>query len=368
MDFSVSIIIPVYNVEAYIEECLLSVAAQTMTKGVECLIIDDCGQDASMILVESFVKVYEGSIFFRVLHHDHNLGLSAARNTGIDAARGEYMFFLDSDDKIASTCIEHMLALAQKHNADLVQGYYKAELQWVNDLHNKDIPSFSNDKKFIKRLMLDYEKNPLMAHNRLVRRNFITEHNLFFREGIVHEDDHWTFFLAKHVQRMAFCKEKTYYYRSTPGSIMNQPNRQKEIYSYQIRLKDFINNIDPIERGEQMKHIFDDLQLMVASHYYESKENLSVLFRHFRSKNNSIESFLFSLWCVTRCHHWLNTKIAHSLIRLYSIKQPCNNAPLVFRWPYEVINDKVLKQESFIKRTYISTKSDEKSIYHHTNL
>lgn len=320
MDISVSIIIPVYNVEPYIEECLQSVAAQTMTEGMECILVDDCGKDCSVTLAEKFIKEYQGGISFRMVHHTKNGGLSAARNTGIDAAKGEYLFFLDSDDTIVPTCIEHMFALAQKYDADLVQGYYHADLQWVNDLPKKDIPSFSDDKKYIKRLMLDYNSNPLMAHNRLVRRSFVVENSLYFRNGIVHEDDHWTFFLARHVRRMAFCKEKTYYYRSTPGSIMNQPNRQKEIHSYKIRLKDFISNIDPVERGEQMRYIFDDFQLMVASHYYESKEDLSHLVRLFRTKNNLAESFLLSLWRVTLWHHWLNTKIAHSLIRLYSLK------------------------------------------------
>lgn len=85
MPILVSIIIPVNNVSDYVEECLQSVAAQTYT-AIECIIVDDCGTDDSMQKVESFITNYQGPITFKILHHEHNRGLSAARNTGIDAA------------------------------------------------------------------------------------------------------------------------------------------------------------------------------------------------------------------------------------------------------------------------------------------
>ena len=69
MDISVSIIIPVYNVEPYIEECLQSVAAQTMTDGIECILVDDCGTDRSMDIASTFIERYSGPISFLLLHH-----------------------------------------------------------------------------------------------------------------------------------------------------------------------------------------------------------------------------------------------------------------------------------------------------------
>ena len=95
---SISIIIPVYNVEKYIEACLHSVMAQTYTGPMECILVDDCGQDNSIGVAEKMISDYQGTIHFRILHHDHNRGQSAARNTGMDAATGEYIFFSDSDD------------------------------------------------------------------------------------------------------------------------------------------------------------------------------------------------------------------------------------------------------------------------------
>lgn len=83
-------------------------------KDVEVLIIDDKGTDRSIGIIESLLAGYNGNISFRIIRHSENLGLSAARNTGIRAATGEYIMFMDSDDSIAPNCIELLLSLMEK--------------------------------------------------------------------------------------------------------------------------------------------------------------------------------------------------------------------------------------------------------------
>ena len=80
---SISIIIPIYNVEPYIASCLHSVMAQTYTGSIECILVDDCGQDDSIGVAKKVIANYQGPIRFHILHHEHNRGLSAARNTGM---------------------------------------------------------------------------------------------------------------------------------------------------------------------------------------------------------------------------------------------------------------------------------------------
>ena len=89
---TVSIIIPVYNVAEYIEKCLYSVIQQK-TYNIECILVDDCGTDNSIEIAEKIINQYNGPISFKLLHHNHNRGLSAARNTGINIATGDYVFF-----------------------------------------------------------------------------------------------------------------------------------------------------------------------------------------------------------------------------------------------------------------------------------
>ena len=84
---SISIIIPIYNVESFVAECLQSVAIQNYQGPIECILVDDCGTDKSIEIANSFIKNYKGDISFQLIHHDKNCGLSAARNTGINAAK-----------------------------------------------------------------------------------------------------------------------------------------------------------------------------------------------------------------------------------------------------------------------------------------
>lgn len=150
----ISVIVPIYNVESYILECLQSVAAQTKTKNVECILVDDCGTDNSVKVAEQFISAYEGDISFALLHHPENEGLSAARNTGIKNARGKYLFFLDSDDMIKPYCLDELFALAETYQADMVQGAYESDLANMKRFEDSPLPEFSENKSFIKRTLL----------------------------------------------------------------------------------------------------------------------------------------------------------------------------------------------------------------------
>ena len=97
----VSVIIPVYNVALYVERCLLSVLNQTW-QDLEVLVVNDCTPDNSMEIVRRVVVGHPRGAMVRVLEHEVNRGLSAARNTGIRAATGDYLYFLDSDDYLPS--------------------------------------------------------------------------------------------------------------------------------------------------------------------------------------------------------------------------------------------------------------------------
>ena len=111
----ISIIIPIYNVQDYIIECLDSIASQTYTAGVECILVDDCGNDNSMKMVNDYLDSYKGEIDFRIVKHEHNRGLSAARNTGIMDAKGKYVLFVDSDDSISDQCLMYFMQVAQQY-------------------------------------------------------------------------------------------------------------------------------------------------------------------------------------------------------------------------------------------------------------
>ncbi len=318
----VSIIIPVYNVEPYIEECLLSVYEQTTDTEIECLIVDDKGNDNSIHIAETFVATHndKAKTKFKIIYRDTNGGLSAARNTGVKAAKGDYLYFLDSDDTIVPQCIDTLIHLADKYGGvDLLPALYIRENNEMSQFGRESFPEFSDDRSLIKRSLLDYDKIPVTAANRLIKRELITNNELYFKEGIVHEDNYWTFFLAKHVRRMAFCAEKLYYYRETPGSITKKPNIEKETHAFSTIIKDCCDNIDDYEKGAQKRFILLHLLTMYANKYYHSIEDFGKLKHYFSNHNSLIEKLLLYIIFHVNLDSLTYRKAVNLIQRLYPL-------------------------------------------------
>lgn len=218
----VSIIIPVYNVSKYLVRCLDSVVAQTF-HDIECILVDDCGKDDSMAIAEKYIKNYQGAISFKLLHHEHNRGLSAARNTGIDAAHGDYLYFMDSDDAIIPETIETLLKLFEKY-PDIVfaQGNILAEDGNISSYGlKKSIPEYSNNHDELQRIMLS--EITTVAWNRLIKRDYVLQHRLYFPEGYFTEDMYWGYFITKYLTAAAFTQKGLYVYYINEGSMMTSP-------------------------------------------------------------------------------------------------------------------------------------------------
>lgn len=231
----VSIIIPVYNVEKYIIRCIDSVCKQTYND-IECILVDDCGNDNSITLAEEYIKKYSGNIHFNLLHHTQNKGLSGARNTGIKAATGDFIYFLDSDDAVTPNCIATLVQLAKKYpQADFVQGNLLGDDGKQSPYaFNDKFPEFCNDKNHLEYLMLHCIITS--ACNRLIKRSIILEHLIFFPLGIVHEDMYWVYFFAKHTKAAVFTPTFTYIYSVHEGSIMTTVSREMRVKRISSRL------------------------------------------------------------------------------------------------------------------------------------
>lgn len=258
----VSVIIPIYGVEKYISDCLNSVMKQSYTNDIECILINDCTKDQSIEIAKNLIENYDGNINFKIYEHSVNGGLSAARNTGILEAKGDYLYFLDSDDYITPDCIKVLAETAQKFpKAQIVQAGAEATTKGFEYLSLKStkLKEFTEDKRYIKREML-MAHYPPTAWNKLIKRDWLLKHNLFFKEGLLHEDDYWNFFAAKHVTAYAICKQDTYLYNIRPGSITQAPN-ERNIKSRLISAFDFMNNIDDFCKKEQLAVIY---KLLIA--------------------------------------------------------------------------------------------------------
>lgn len=215
----ISIIIPLYNVEDYIIECLESVAQQTYIGAIECIVVDDCGKDNSLTITKQFIDNYDGSIDFKIVHHTTNRGLSAARNTGVDYATGDYIYFLDSDDYISLDCLEVLTAPLKLQEYDMVVGDLKmfGNPRDIVFLPEKQSVILGNQEIFkhwyVDRLVY------VMAWNKLTKATLFKQYDLTFLEGQLHEDELWTYKIASNIQSLAIQKHCTYYYRIRENSI-----------------------------------------------------------------------------------------------------------------------------------------------------
>lgn len=211
----ISIIVPVYNVEKYITECLESIRKQTY-KEIEVILVDDGSTDKSSEICDEFVKKDNR---FNVIH-TVNKGVASARNTGLKNISGEYIFFLDSDDLLEIFAIEKMIQTLKLYHADMVCG----NEQWVNE---EDSPigesravNSDNVKVFDREEALRYFVNlEWGSWNKLYKRNI--HENIEFPNYKIHEDEAIKFKLLERCSRVILINEKTYRYRQRQGSLTN---------------------------------------------------------------------------------------------------------------------------------------------------
>lgn len=219
LDLKISIVIPVYNTERFIAGCLQSVMRQTYQGPIECIIVDDCGQDRSIKIVETLIAGYDGPIDFKVLHHDYNRGLSAARNTGLEEASGDYIYFLDSDDYISDDCLEVLANPLQEIDYDMVLG----DVVLSTNLRNVVVLSKSTGPIIgINQIFFNFYVQPrlyIAAWNKLVKASLFKDYDMSFLEGQLNEDDLWRYKCCQCLNSLYVQKQVTYYFSVRNDSI-----------------------------------------------------------------------------------------------------------------------------------------------------
>ncbi len=180
----VSVIVPVYNVEQYLDECLNSIRQQTY-KNIEIIVVEDCSTDNSL---NTLTKHLEDPRV-KLIQHEKNSGLSAARNTGIDTAKGNYIIFIDSDDLVHLSLIELCVKYAIVYDADLITYNFKAFEDGVKLSPQLDLPDVDNLK--VLEQGEDYFNQQHFAWLKFIRTSLVKSKKLYFPIGLYYED--WPF-------------------------------------------------------------------------------------------------------------------------------------------------------------------------------
>ena len=247
----VSVIILVYNVADYIERTLDSLFLQTYPD-IECIIVNDCTPDNSMAVVEEKLAGYTGDIEFNILHHQTNRGVAAGSNTAISAATGDYIYFLDGDDILPHDAISMLAEPLKNERLDLVIGDFANNVQAIS-LQPLQLPTgIIRDKQEIIASYLA-DKWFSMATNKLTRRQFLVDNDISFSEGLLHEDELWSFEVACSAESLGCVNAVTYIYCSRPSSVMNTLDYR--------RMDTLIRIADEAEAFVTKKHLEDNIDI-----------------------------------------------------------------------------------------------------------
>ncbi|MDD6864315.1 MAG: glycosyltransferase family 2 protein [Prevotella sp.] len=243
----VSIIIPIYNVEQYVRQCMESVIGQTIDHSLlECIVVNDCTPDRSMDIVNEVVGKYKsegGVMSITVLNHEQNRGLSASRNTGMKEATGEFIYFVDSDDYLYPDSLKILLNYHQQEpEADLIMGNHYDELNATkhHKIDNAETIRYKN-------LLFIGKTKKISAWNSLVRRKLLVDNNIEFIEGIYFEDNVFNYQLIPAIKFAVVAPEITYFYRKNAKGIMLAAPKEKVekvVNDYRLILTLFLENLN----------------------------------------------------------------------------------------------------------------------------
>ncbi|TAH69975.1 MAG: glycosyltransferase family 2 protein [Anaerolineaceae bacterium] len=297
----VSIIIPAYNVEKYLEECLESVINQTY-KNIEIILINDGSTDSTGKICEKWTKRDSRIKYIS----KQNEGLSATRNMGLYNAKGKYVFFLDSDDWIALYAIEELLKLAEAKQADVVAADYievddKTRLskrinrsKLINELIETDLD---------RSIYLQY--GVVMVWAKLYRKNFLLDNNLYM-PSIPHEDNAIFPMIAFLSNKIINCDEAIYYYRiNRSGSIVSDYRSRIYLVDACEHFMDYFIGLNLVSKYYSSLKRYSETRIYFAYNLCSDKMGLAYVEKYFLPKiidfynryfNNSKRLWEYSFW------------------------------------------------------------------------
>lgn len=287
-DKLISVIVPIYNCEKYLKDCLLSIYNQTY-QNYEIVAVNDASPDNSAEIIEHMRQQY-GKLVPVTLKN--NRGLSGARNAGMDNASGDYICYVDADDTIEPDYLEQMLTAAIANNADLVIGDYKevdenlkplpedfVNGQELSELNKKRQTACYTDGLVSKYTLIDnisksylnhYSIASIVAWNKLIKADIAKANR--FKEGFIHEDEFWIVQMLLSCDKIAWTSSVIYNYRMRSGSITHSTNTKDnaeerakkawrnaavlDAFESRIPLIDKMTDIDGItDSKEKQKHL-----------------------------------------------------------------------------------------------------------------
>jgi glycosyltransferase involved in cell wall biosynthesis len=267
MEPHISVIIPIYNVEKYIERCVCSLFEQTLDE-IEYIFVNDCSSDNSMSVLESVIKIYPNrKEQIRIITNKYNLGQAASRIRGMKEAHGEYIINCDSDDWVDLQMYEKLYQHAKQNDFDIVWCDLKRfkDGEVTNDSQLCSIDKIEIYKSFLKGNVLG------SLCNRLIKRELFISNKIVYPVCNLREDLVLSFQVTHFAKKIGYLNEALYTYYCREDSITNEAhNRNRAFYA----VNQFVKNFKIIESCIKDWGIYDKLNDEIILHKFNVKQRL----------------------------------------------------------------------------------------------
>ncbi len=289
-DGVISVVVPVYNVELYLIECLESIINQTY-RDLEIILIDDGSTDKSGDICEEYAKKDDRIIVI----HQSNQGSASAKNAGLRKASGEYLAFVDSDDFLQEDAYEFMVRQLEEYHADIIQGYFRKVYQKNHRDVNKIIEMQTLDtSEFLELFTKDWTCGLLW--DKLYKRHIFKD--IYFKEGHKIDDEFFTYKGVLNSKKILRVPHYIYNYRQRISSVMFSKDSQLRIISDSLEYLS-IRRKDVTKSFPQLKKVYDEhylnMLIILSKNEYINAEHIKIIKQHIKKYFNENDKLKISL-------------------------------------------------------------------------
>lgn len=264
----VSVIVPVYNTEEYLDECLISLKKQTL-KNIEFIVIDDGSEDKSYEIMQKYAK---NDKRFRIFHQE-NKGVGNARNFGMDKAKGKYIGFVDSDDYVSPNYFEKLYEIAKKYNADVAVITHTIKFSGQQKQYDYTFVAPYVKQGFIE--SIDFLIGNIgQQWDKIYKKSFLEKYNIkSYDKKLWFEDVWFSSLVALYAHKIAITDKTLYYYRYNPKGITQSSYMNEDIFWEGLNLygnllkRVWITNYDEFKKIELSQKIYNRIRWYIDTYW-----------------------------------------------------------------------------------------------------
>lgn len=307
----ISVIVPVYNVEKYLDKCIDSIHNQTY-KNLEIILVNDGSKDNSKSICQKWKKIDKRIIYIE----QKNSGVSSARNKGIELSKGKYIVFLDSDDYVEANMVELLYSEILKNNSDIAICNFIKKSEDNYYIKKSKINKYDNKKnQYVKYLLNEYKFGGFLW-NKMYLADNIKKYNILFKEDIkIMEDLIFNLEYYKYIKKFSICEEYLYNYIKRENSALNSNKKKYDYLKSNVFIVEILEKYNSKYSNQfKLNYLFVEKKAKISNGKIDVSTNENI---KYLKKYRKISTFIKYGKISTKC----KVIILYVLPWLYKIKR-----------------------------------------------